>query len=90
MKTNVIIKFAVVAMAAFGAYAFNGSNANDLKPFYINEGGLCTNILAGCSDSGDFNCKISMQDSPTIYELGCVRVIQHSTNEVVDWLPINP
>jgi len=89
MKTNVLMKIAVVFMAAFGAYAFSGSNANELRPFKIKEGGMCTNILAGCSDSGDYTCTILVLDTPIpVYDLDCNKVVRHSSPNYAQWAPI--
>ena len=56
MKTQLILKTAVVAMAAFGAYAFSGSkNANS---FRVLDGEDCRDLIVNCSDTGDQMCKV--------------------------------
>lgn len=73
MKTNVIIKFAVVAMAAFGAYAFSG-NAKQQETFYIREGNLCVNHKTSlCKVDGIVPCVITLNSQPTQVwsDLGC-------------------
>lgn len=91
MKTKSILKIAVVAMAALGAYAFSGNNANELKPFKIKEGGVCTNILAGCSNTQDGPiCKIvSNNDMLTVYQTDCMIEARHYSETPVQWSPIN-
>jgi len=72
MKTNVIMKIAVVFMAAFGAYAFSGS-ANSQEMVYVHEGKICRNIDAPCGQSGDVLCVITLNSQPTQLwsDLGC-------------------
>lgn len=84
MKTNVIIKFAVVAMAAFGAYAFSGNtNANDL---YINQNSNCTNITADCDLDGIYTCRVKTPEDqvfPVWGDSGCKIEIKHSDLEPI-------
>lgn len=63
MKTKVFAKLAVVAMAAFGAFAFNGNAAQ--QSFYVHQGEMCNNVEAPCSPSGDEQCEITLNAQPT-------------------------
>lgn len=95
MKAKSILKIAVVAMAALGAYAFNG-NVKEQDPFkevyLLKDGGICTNILARCSNNGDFDCQIEYLGLPMdAFELGCSVHIKHRVpNTHVEWTPISP
>lgn len=55
MKANSILKVAVVVMAAIGAYAFSGNNANEL---YIHQDGKCRDITVACDFDGTYTCSI--------------------------------
>lgn len=57
MKTNVFVKLAVVAMAAFGAFAFNGEKQAE---FFIHDGDECEDTVAPCSVTGDNFCKLEV------------------------------
>ena len=60
MKTQLILKTAVVAMAAFGAYAFGG-NSNSEQGFYIHDGDDCVPIMTSeCSLTGSIPCEITI------------------------------
>ena len=87
MKTNVIIKFAVVAMAAFGAYAFSGNNANYFNEYLIREGNVCTDLIeAQCDETGNFTCQILMNNNPiTLFDLDCSKAIKHNSSNYAVW-----
>lgn len=88
MKTQLILKTAVVAIASFGAFAFNGSNnANILKPFSIKNGDDCINILAGCSENMQGpDCEILYNGTPTtVYDLQCTVPVKHDNSSYVEW-----
>lgn len=85
MKTNVLVKFAVVAMAAFGAYAFNG-NASSQQPTFIHDGNQCMNIGYACDYGGDFDCVITTKkgDTDAWLDTTCLVVAKHSSETPVD------
>lgn len=88
MKTQLILKTAVVAMAAFGAYAFSGNNTNSSMQLYsVIDGDECTSILADCTDSGNFTCRISRVGVQPVYDIQCMQEIKHDTNNLVNWKP---
>lgn len=85
MKTNVLMKIAVVLMAAFGAYAFSGNTHKNDQFSYKNNSDVCTNITVACSDSGLYTCRVELVPNSTpvdIWDLECMRVIKHNTSEV--------
>jgi len=84
MKTNVLVKFAVVATAAFGAYAFSGS-ANQQQLFTRSD--TCENISVPCSDTGDYACRIELKNKAVvaILDTDCMNVIRHSEDRVFQW-----
>jgi len=81
MKIQAFLKIAVVATAALAAYAFSGSNANDL---YIHEDGKCRNITAPCGPSGNELCKLVISTDPNSdpeqvwLSFGCVNPAYYS------------
>lgn len=78
MKTQLILKTAVVAMAAFGAYAFSG-NVKTATFAYINDG-TCQKITNPC-DGVDLNdCKIMLNNKlfQVWSDLGCQVKERHS------------
>ncbi|HLS10868.1 MAG TPA: hypothetical protein VK050_01775 [Flavobacteriaceae bacterium] len=90
MKTNVVMKIAVVFMAAFGAYAFSGSNAQQ-TPFtdvyYLNSENQCVNIEARCSRlvTGE-NCQIFVNGKiMPVFDLGCEINVSHNDILPVEW-----
>lgn len=90
MKTNVLMKIAVVFMAAFGAYAFSGNTSSQQSPFtevyYLDENDVCTNILAKCSKTGNESCMILINDVHTdVFDLTCEQSIKHNKPEYVEW-----
>lgn len=83
MKTNVFAKLAVVAMAAFGAFAFNG---NSNKEAAFKRGDTCEDIYAECDLNGDFNCFIEVNNQAVpIMDLQCESQLKHSGEEPVSW-----
>ena len=86
MKANILMKIAVVFMAAFGAYAFSGNNENELKPFSIKEGGICTNILAACSENSQGPiCMVFYNDKSTeVLDLSCIQPVRHDDGDYVE------
>ena len=89
MKATILMKIAVLFMEAFGAYAFSGSNANELRPFKIKEGEMCTNILAGCTESGSYTCRILVLNTPIpVYDLDCNLTVLHESPSHTQWAPI--
>lgn len=73
MKTQLILKTAVVAMAAFGAYAFNGSTKLQ-DTFYIQVGGICSDYETSlCRVDGVVSCILTLNSQPTQVwsDLGC-------------------
>lgn len=89
MKTQLILKTAVVAMAVFGAYAFNG-NVGSQSSLYIHKDGLCKNIEEVCNFNGDFFCRIITSDA-TPYQvwsdLMCKVEARHSVNSFIPYDP---
>lgn len=55
MKTSFFVKAAVVAMAAFGAFAFNGQKPNS---FRVDEGAGCRDVNVACANSGNAMCRV--------------------------------
>ena len=87
MKTNVLMKIAVVFMAAFGAYAFS-ANSEPLNEFSYKKGEeqICTMIEAGCSVVGLYDCKVVINNSiHQILGTNCVEAIKHNSPNPVDW-----
>lgn len=83
MKTNVVMKIAVVFMAAFGAYAFSGS-ANSQNIFTRSD--TCENITAECSTMGEVYCQISVNNKLLpVFDLGCTEPIKHIDSAPVSW-----
>jgi len=82
MKTNVLMKIAVVFMAAIGAYAFSGNNANS---FRVNEGEGCRDINVACSTNGSVLCKVQTNkgEFQVWSGLNCEMPIYHTINEVL-------
>lgn len=88
MKVNLILKIAIVAMATFGAYAFNGNNVkNSMELYSVKDGDVCTPILADCANSGNFTCSISRVGVQPVYDIQCMQEIKHDTNNLVNWEP---
>lgn len=89
MKIQLILKTAIVAMAAFGAYAFggNGNQQDPFKQYRLNEQGDCTDLVeARCSETGTNNCKIVKSGQPlTLFDIECLQSIKHRNEETVDW-----
>ena len=86
MKTNVIMKIAVVFMAAFGAYAFSG-NANEIDQFSYKDSGICTAVTVLCSNEGNYTCRVKLQANSNIvdvWDLQCMQLIKHNTPAVLD------
>lgn len=92
MKTQLILKIAVVAMAALGAYAFSGNNANEQLTFKRSD--TCQNITAACSNQNEGpKCMIEVIESGQpieVYDTLCEKVIRHSNSLPVIWTPVNP
>lgn len=78
MKTQLIVKTVVVAMATFGAFAFNG-NLKTSTLAYKNDGG-CHEITNPCDGVDLFDCKIILNnDEFQIWsDLGCQVKMRHS------------
>lgn len=84
MKTNVLVKFAVVAMAAFGAYAFSGSAK---QPQLFKRSDTCENISVPCSREGIYTCRIELKNKAVvaILDTDCMEVIKHSEDRIFQW-----
>lgn len=85
MKTQLILKTAVVAMAAFGAYAFNG-NVSSQSQFSYKDGDDCINVNVACSDIGGYTCRVELNSNSNIvdvWDLECFREIKHTTSDVL-------
>ena len=88
MKINVLMKIAVVFMAAFGAYAFSGSNLNSQQYKTFDESlQICTNLVtAECTEFGNNECRINFNGKVMpLFDLGCTEAIKHNSNELVIW-----
>ena len=85
MKIQAFLKFAVVAMAAYGAYAFSGNNANEQLTFKRSD--TCQNITAECSEKSDGEACMILVDKKPIPVLGldCYTEIKHDSNQPVYW-----
>jgi len=85
MKTNFLMKIAVVFMAAFGAYAFSGS-AN--SPTYsYKEGIQCNNVAVNCSNTGTIQCRVKLKSTKEVmdvWDLDCVEPTFHLNNQILD------
>lgn len=78
MKTQLIVKTVVVAMATFGAFAFNRNTQPNL--FNYKDGGVCINIEIPCTDTGAYLCEIIIGNTEyNIYDLSCNRFIKHNS-----------
>lgn len=55
------VKLSVLALAVFGAFAFTTQNSYRYLQQPTNPN-TCTNITVGCSNSGDFLCKVITPD----------------------------
>lgn len=83
MKTNVIMKIAVVFLAAFGAYAFSGNNANEQT---YKRSDTCQNITAECNPTGTANCMIQIgRDKFSVLDTDCALEIKHINSDPVQW-----
>lgn len=83
MKTKFFVKTAVVAMAAFGAFAFNGNTQPNL--FKYKNGSVCTNVLVECSNSGNYDCKVRLQSGATenVWDLQCSSYAKHNSPSIL-------
>lgn len=88
MKTNVIMKIAIVFMAAFGAYAFSGNNANEQLTFKRSD--TCQDIIAECSNQLEGEtCMIFINNtSIPVLDLDCYTEIKHDSKVPVQWAPL--
>lgn len=87
MKTQLILKTAVVAMAAFGAFAFNGNTQQPFKEYKVRLSSSCTDLVeARCSESGSYECMIVKNNLLVpLYDTECLSPIKHNSNEDVEW-----
>ena len=89
MKTNVLMKIAVVFMAAFGAYAFSGNTNQQypLKEYRLNEQDECTDLVeARCSENGNYDCMVVKNNqSLTLFDTGCHIITKHINPSPVEW-----
>ena len=78
MKTQLILKTAVVAMAAFGAYAFNSTNNNTYR---VDEGLGCRNVEVACADQGNFMCQVKTEKGifQVWSDLSCAVSVSHTS-----------
>jgi len=83
MKANILMKIAVVFMAAFGAYAFSGND----KSSTFKRSDTCTNIEANCSNSGNFLCKVLVENDQliSVMDFYCELPIKHFEEKPVLW-----
>ncbi|RXJ45386.1 hypothetical protein [Gelidibacter gilvus] len=91
MKTQLILKTAVVAMAAFGAFAFGGTNRQQTPPFteayYLDSENGCTNIEARCSKlSSGVVCQILVNGKTMpVFDFDCEINLKHNNSSPVEW-----
>lgn len=89
MKTQLILKTAVVAMAAFGAFAFSGSENTSFEQFYRYDGGCTYLIEAMCNTSGTQSCLILVdQEVEPVYDLECAPAT-HVNSNPVSWTKVD-
>lgn len=83
MKATILMKIAVVFMAAFGAYAFSADTSSQNM---FTRSDTCENITAGCNDDGLEACTIQVESSLTpVLDLECDKVIRHISKQPVNW-----
>lgn len=88
MKTNVLMKIAVVFMAAFGAYAFNGNNASNQMTFKRSDN--CQDVKVGCTITGNYFCKVKLLENGNVvdvWDLNCAKVIYHNDESAIPEQP---
>ena len=73
------MKFGVVAIAAFGAFAFNGTN---IDSFRVDEGEGCRDIQVACSNAGNEMCKVqTVKGTYQVWsDLDCTIPIHHENS----------
>lgn len=88
MKIQLILKTAVVAMAAFGAFSFSESNEQNypFKKFHYDDGNNCISIEAKCANEGAEDCKIIVGNSAEpVLDLICKNSVKHTSTQPVEW-----
>ncbi|MCK0114940.1 hypothetical protein [Gelidibacter sp. F63206] len=82
MKAQLILKTVVVAMAAFGAYAFSGNTQPNLYSY--KDSGVCIDVVVPCTDTGNNFCKVIIDNSTyDVWDLNCMRFIKHDSPEPI-------
>jgi len=84
MKTNVLMKIALVFMAAFGAYAFSADTSSQNM---FTRSDTCQNITAECSNqlNGE-TCMIQVEGNVIpVLDTDCSLEVKHINSQPVNW-----
>jgi len=87
MKANILMKIAVVFMAAFGAYAFSGSmsSQSQFHTYNVNSSKCEDIVTAECKQSGLYICRINVNNQTMpLYDLACANPILHDDSKPLD------